>query len=382
MKAIKGALKEVLKEVYFRKNAYFDEYEILKQNYPYLLNMEKKEDKIWDSKILDRIEIWDRIENSDFKIEFDKDKSSLIDIFPFKAEKETFRIKNNTRIKKDINKKGRKKEQNEGENGEKKKEKENKRWKNDRGEINIFRHIYYIESESNFEITIIYKNAFIGFEEFFIKNNAKGKINILYDNTFSYISRYIHLYDNADLNINIIGRNRSFIENRNIITFYGENAKADERAALLNIEGNVRFYTQLNHYKKENKSNSSIYIATFNNGNASIEGLIKIFKGSENSDAFLEQKALICSKNSRAYCYPSLEIENNNVRATHSSYLTRIEDEDLFYLRSRALSYAQSYVELVKSFLNQSVNVEIAYENGLDVENDIINIVKKMEENK
>jgi Fe-S cluster assembly protein SufB/Fe-S cluster assembly protein SufD len=47
---------------------------------------------------------------------------------------------------------------------------------------------------------------------------------------------------------------------------------------------------------------------------------------------------MILSKEARADAIPGLEIETNDVKATHSASVAQINDEELFYLMSRGLS--------------------------------------------
>lgn len=213
-------------------------------------------------------------------------------------------------------------------------------------------------------INIYYENVFAS-QIFYIKDNVNVELNIFYIDKPSYVSRHFFIGNNCSLNINTYVINHSFIENRTIINFKGEKSNVNERVAcLLNIKneekqhtGGFRFYTQLNHINKRNFSNSIVNAVLLNHASCSIEGMINIYPYAEQSDAFLEQNALMLSEHAKAYSYPSLEIQNNNVKATHASSLRQIEKEDLFYLRSRGLSYKDSYIEIVKSFLSGSCDI-------------------------
>jgi FeS assembly protein SufD len=68
------------------------------------------------------------------------------------------------------------------------------------------------------------------------------------------------------------------------------------------------------------------------------KGMIRIEKGAKNSRAYLAEHGMILSKDARADAIPGLEIETNDVKATHSASVAQINDEELFYLMSRGLS--------------------------------------------
>lgn len=68
------------------------------------------------------------------------------------------------------------------------------------------------------------------------------------------------------------------------------------------------------------------------------KGMIRIEKSAKNSRAYLAEHGMILSKDARADAIPGLEIETNEVKATHSASIAQINDEELFYIMSRGLS--------------------------------------------
>jgi Fe-S cluster assembly protein SufB len=68
------------------------------------------------------------------------------------------------------------------------------------------------------------------------------------------------------------------------------------------------------------------------------KGMIHIQKDAKNSRAYLAEHGMILGKEARADAIPGLEIETNEVKATHSASVAQINDEELFYLMSRGLS--------------------------------------------
>ncbi len=86
-------------------------------------------------------------------------------------------------------------------------------------------------------------------------------------------------------------------------------------------------------------------------GRSAAWGCIRINKGAKGSDSFLAQKALVLDAGARADATPTLEILENDVRATHSSGVTHLDDEALFYLGSRGLPPLEARKLLAGSFL-------------------------------
>jgi len=84
-----------------------------------------------------------------------------------------------------------------------------------------------------------------------------------------------------------------------------------------------------------------------------VEGVIKIREGADKVDDFLQIKILLLDKNSQAAVEPILEIEADEVKASHAASVGRIEEEQLFYLMSRGLSRNQATEMIVEGFLGE-----------------------------
>lgn len=100
------------------------------------------------------------------------------------------------------------------------------------------------------------------------------------------------------------------------------------------------------------KSNTLVKVVVMPGGHVSLKGIIKIKKGINQIEAFLKHSVLLIGKNSTAISIPELEIESNDVQASHSSAISQINSEELFYLMSRGLSYSQAVKLIIKSFLS------------------------------
>lgn len=66
-------------------------------------------------------------------------------------------------------------------------------------------------------------------------------------------------------------------------------------------------------------------------------GLIRVNPGAAGTDAYQANRNLVLSDDAKADSKPELEILNNDVRCTHGSTVGQIDEEELFYLRSRGI---------------------------------------------
>ncbi len=84
---------------------------------------------------------------------------------------------------------------------------------------------------------------------------------------------------------------------------------------------------------------------------ARVKGLIRIEKRAQKSEDFLEERTLLLGEGARVEVLPYLEIEADDVRASHAVATGMVDQEQLFYLRSRGLSEKQATDLLVGGFL-------------------------------
>jgi Fe-S cluster assembly protein SufB len=86
-------------------------------------------------------------------------------------------------------------------------------------------------------------------------------------------------------------------------------------------------------------------------GRASYRGLLKMQKGAHGSKSTVVCDALLLNENSRTDTYPYIEIEEDDVETAHEATVTKVGEEQLFYLRSRGLTEADATAMIVRGFI-------------------------------
>lgn len=81
------------------------------------------------------------------------------------------------------------------------------------------------------------------------------------------------------------------------------------------------------------------------------KGMIKINKNAKSTESYLAGHAILLDKGAKSDAIPGLEIESNEVKATHSASVSQIDDKQIFYLMSRGLSRESAKREIVGGFL-------------------------------
>ncbi|HZI89730.1 MAG TPA: Fe-S cluster assembly protein SufD, partial [Candidatus Polarisedimenticolia bacterium] len=80
------------------------------------------------------------------------------------------------------------------------------------------------------------------------------------------------------------------------------------------------------------------------------QGLIKVHKDAQRSDAYQANRNLLLSGKARADSIPSLEIEANDVRCTHGATVGQVDEDQLFYLMTRGLPRPDAERMIIQGF--------------------------------
>ncbi|HBB74120.1 MAG TPA: Fe-S cluster assembly protein SufB [Planctomycetaceae bacterium] len=92
-----------------------------------------------------------------------------------------------------------------------------------------------------------------------------------------------------------------------------------------------------------------------NGGRASYRGLVKVEPGATGSRSSVVCDALILDEHSRSDTYPYIEIEEQDVSIGHEASVSKIGEEQLFYLMSRGLTEAEASTMIVGGFIEPLV---------------------------
>jgi Fe-S cluster assembly protein SufD len=84
-------------------------------------------------------------------------------------------------------------------------------------------------------------------------------------------------------------------------------------------------------------------------------GVIKVDEGAQQTDGFQECRNLLLSKRAHSDAIPGLEILANDVRCTHAAAVAQIDQDQLFYLRSRGLRDGPARRLVIEGFLAELV---------------------------
>jgi Fe-S cluster assembly protein SufD len=122
-------------------------------------------------------------------------------------------------------------------------------------------------------------------------------------------------------------------------------------------EGNVLDLTTVATHRVPNTSCiTKIKGVLYDGSKSSYTGKIVIEKNAQQTSSFLEDNVLVLGNDVESNSSPLLEIEANDVKASHGATTGRISEEQLFYLCSRGLSRVEAEELIVKGFFSSLID--------------------------
>jgi len=86
-------------------------------------------------------------------------------------------------------------------------------------------------------------------------------------------------------------------------------------------------------------------------GRSSYRGLVQVQKGATHASSNVECDALLLDEEARTDTYPYIEIDENDASIGHEATVSKIGDEQLFYLQQRGLEEDEARTMVVRGFI-------------------------------
>ena len=101
-------------------------------------------------------------------------------------------------------------------------------------------------------------------------------------------------------------------------------------------------------------------------GRAGYRGLLEVAKGAHGSKSKVVCDALILDADSRSDTYPYIQVDENNVELGHEATVSKIGEEQLYYLMSRGLNEAEASAMIVSGFI-EPITKELPLEYAVEM---------------
>ena len=126
------------------------------------------------------------------------------------------------------------------------------------------------------------------------------------------------------------------------IAFAGEDQHQDTGAKMVHVAPNTTSTILSKSIAREG-------------GRAGYRGLVRVEPGAESAKSFVRCDALILDDDSRSDTYPYMEIEESDTEIGHEATVSKVGEEQLFYLMSRGLTEDEATSMVVAGFIEPIV---------------------------
>jgi len=86
-------------------------------------------------------------------------------------------------------------------------------------------------------------------------------------------------------------------------------------------------------------------------GRASYRGLVRINSGAHHTKSSVRCDALLLDEDARTDTYPTIRVEENQTEIGHEATVSKVGEDQLFYLMSRGLDESEAYSLIVNGFI-------------------------------
>ena len=221
------------------------------------------------------------------------------------------------------------------------------------------------------------KNFINTFYNFKISQDAilkNYKIDIKNNSNIKYIFTNIEQEKNSLSETFIASSGSDFIKNEINCNLNGEHSSAFVNGIFsLNKQKHHEIRTSINHLTEYTKSSQLIKSVLENDAKAVYQGKIYVSSKAQKTDGYQLSRALLLNENVEFNAKPELEIYADDVKCSHGSTSGNIDENSIFYLMSRGLSYSDSKKLLTNGFLNEVIE-KITNENIKNFEKKISGI--------
>ena len=165
-------------------------------------------------------------------------------------------------------------------------------------------------------------------------------------------------FNNIDQDINsisetfILSNGSKFVKNEINCNLNGKYSSAFVNGIFsLNENKHHEIKTNINHLVENTKSYQLIKSVLENSSKSVYQGKIYVSSEAQKTDGYQLSKAILLNENSEFNAKPELEIYADDVKCSHGSASGSLNENSIFYLRSRGLNHKEAKNLLIKGFL-------------------------------
>ncbi len=162
---------------------------------------------------------------------------------------------------------------------------------------------------------------------------------------------YSHQMQNSNVSSNYITLHGGRVRNNVYVNLAGEGAHNNSLGLyLVDDTQHVDNFTYVNHLVPNCTSNQLFKGILDENSTAAFSGKIHVWKDAQNTQAYQRNNNILLTDTAKMNTRPQLEIYADDVKCSHGATVGQLDNDALFYLRSRGIPYKESMHLLMYAF--------------------------------
>ena len=204
------------------------------------------------------------------------------------------------------------------------------------------------------------KNFLNIFYNFSLEKNSilkNYKIDQYENNNIRYMFNNIKQSSNSVSETFYLSKGSTFSKNEILCDLKGEYSSAFVNGIFsLNKNKHHEIKTKINHLVENTKSYQLVKSVLEDKSRSVYQGKIYVASKAQKTDGYQLSKAILVDETTEFNAKPELEIYADDVKCSHGSASGSLDENSIFYLMSRGLSYNDSRKLLINGFLVEVIN--------------------------
>ena len=173
-------------------------------------------------------------------------------------------------------------------------------------------------------------------------------------NTWHFAHKRASVGQDANIQWTIAAVGSKFSQVDQRVALIGKGANSHVNGVLFTRDRQQLTYNTIQRHSATHCTSDFLYKAVLQDRSRTVwRGMIKVDKGADKTDGYQRNDNLLLSDNARADSIPGLEIKADDVRCTHGSTSGRVDEELIFYARSRGFTRQEAIRMIVTGFFQQ-----------------------------
>ncbi len=181
------------------------------------------------------------------------------------------------------------------------------------------------------------------------------------EETSEQTTRVSNMFVRQEAGSNVLLNNMTLYNGRTrnttVVTLEGEGAETNLCGmAIADKEQHVDNCTKIDHVAPRCNSNELYKYVLDDHAVGAFYGLVLVRPGAQKTNSLETNRNLCATKDARMYTQPQLEIYADDVKCSHGSTVGQLDEQALFYMRSRGISEQEARMLLMFAFVNEVID--------------------------